>query len=117
MQRCAFCTRYLNPKAVSCGYCGKKLPRPTASRPAPKPVELPPLEYAGGVVALSHGGHGSSGPGHGGTALDASAVELDLELGDGHAPGELDLAALATRDAPRRRWWRGGGPRASAGTA
>jgi hypothetical protein len=99
MQRCAFCSRYLNPKSFACGYCGKKTGRAAPTFTSSGPVDLPPLEYAGGVVALDGNGAVHVGPavhtgGHGGA-------------GETFEAADEDFAAVGPQGYARRRWWRG----------
>lgn len=106
MQRCRFCSRVLNPKAFSCTYCGKKTERQAPSLLKTSAVALPPLEYAGGVVAAAAGGHATASSSHQAPEVRATPAHQPI------APGELDLAAFdaalaaAAQQATRRRWFR-----------
>lgn len=96
----------MNPKLFSCAYCGKKTGKQATEFLKPAPVVLPPLEYAGGMVA---------GPIEVSTAV--SAVLRPMPAQQPVAPGDLDLAAFdadlaaaSAQHVARRRWFRGGRP-------
>ena len=91
------------PEGELAWYCGKKTARqPTGLLKTP-PVALPPLEYAGGVVAATTAAAGAPQP-----------VAGPVPARQGAAPaGDLDLAvdavlAAAAEQAGRRRWLRSG---------